>query len=403
MELPESIHHKRILHSKRSFGKPPGHKVDSPAYDASEEDNDPFTDDGSSALSITSPLRQTVATQHRGPGPMTARSSSPASRSRLKHTLSPSMLSDDGVDSPTYDGDIESSTTIGRDREPSPFQSHSAVTSTLPSPTPVIHSLPAALTVIPPQSTASSSDAEIEPGRVIVYNSFATTGPESGPVHDGAQAFHPSALSPEDIQAFVRRAINGELQRKYKINEPPVGRPVRVYADGVYDLFHYGHSLQLRQAKVSFPKVYLIVGVNSDEQVKQHKFKCVMEHRERCEAVRHCRWVDEVTPDAPWVIDATFIEKYNIDYVAHDDEPYLSAGHEDVYAFVKSIGKFIPTRRTPGISTSSLLERIVQGYRKRDFDKKLEKMGHADLMAQGSDYEDKGRSDGPSHDGQRSR
>jgi hypothetical protein len=32
------------------------------------------------------------------------------------------------------------------------------------------------------------------------------------------------------------------------------------------------------------------------------------------------------------------MEKYNIDYVAHDDEPYLSAGHDDVYAFVKSIG-----------------------------------------------------------------
>jgi glycerol-3-phosphate cytidylyltransferase-like family protein len=84
--------------------------------------------------------------------------------------------------------------------------------------------------------------------------------------------------------------------------------------------------------------VYLLVGVSSDEQVKQHKFKCVLDHVERCEAVRHCRWVDEVIPDAPWVIDPTFLAKYNIDYVAHDDEPYLSAGHEDVYAYVKSIG-----------------------------------------------------------------
>ena len=25
--------------------------------------------------------------------------------------------------------------------------------------------------------------------------------------------------------------------------------------------------------------------------------------------MRHCRWVDEVVPDAPWVIDAEFIEK----------------------------------------------------------------------------------------------
>lgn len=255
MEFPETIHHKRILHSKRSFGKPPGHKVDSPAYDAfvfilrfppsslfthlsfsSEEDNDPFTDDGSSALSGTSLLRQNASTQHRVP----ARPSSPSSRSRLKHTLSPGMLSDDGVDSPTYDGDIESSTTIGRDREPSPVQSHSAVTSTLPSPAPITQNLPAVSAVIHPPSTASSSDAEIEPARVIVYNAHATSIRGPAPVHGAAQASDPSTLSPEEIQAFIRRAINGEPHRKYRINEPPVGRPVRVYADGTY-LFQLRH------------------------------------------------------------------------------------------------------------------------------------------------------------------
>ena len=101
---------------------------------------------------------------------------------------------------------------------------------------------------------------------------------------------------------------------------------------------YLSHSLQLRQAKLSFPNVYLLVGVNSDEQVKFYKFKCVMNHIERCETVRHCRWVDEVVPEAPWVIDSAFLEKYNIDYVAHDEEPYVSPGHEDVYSFVKSLG-----------------------------------------------------------------
>lgn len=34
-----------------------------------------------------------------------------------------------------------------------------------------------------------------------------------------------------------------------------------------------------------------------------------------------CRWVDEVIPDAPWVITQEFIDKHDIDYVAHDSLP----------------------------------------------------------------------------------
>ena len=45
-------------------------------------------------------------------------------------------------------------------------------------------------------------------------------------------AFNTAALTAEDIQAFVQKAINGEESRKYKINSPPTNRPVRVYADG---------------------------------------------------------------------------------------------------------------------------------------------------------------------------
>jgi choline-phosphate cytidylyltransferase len=47
----------------------------------------------------------------------------------------------------------------------------------------------------------------------------------------------------------------------------------------------------------------------------------------------------------------------------------------------------LPTRRTPSISTSDLLERIVRGYRDGFFDSKLEKNGHPELIAADVDWD----------------
>ncbi|GAA5824194.1 hypothetical protein JCM5353_000345 [Sporobolomyces roseus] len=195
-----------------------------------------------------------------------------------------------------------------------------------------------------------------------------------------------SNLSAQEIQEHIRSAVAGQTGRAYKINPPPVGRPVRIYADGVYDLLHYGHMLQLRQCKLAFPSVHLLVGCCSSELVHKHKAQPVMHSEERYESLRHVKWVDEVVEDAPWTVDQEFIDKWEIDYVAHDEEPYVSAGSDDVYAFAKSIGAFLPTKRTGGVSTSEVLQRIVEGYREGDYDGKLRKIGHPELCSrQGSE------------------
>ena len=47
------------------------------------------------------------------------------------------------------------------------------------------------------------------------------------------------------------------------------------------DSQHVSHALQLRQAKLSFPNVYLLAGVNTDEDVTGYKARPVMTHPER--------------------------------------------------------------------------------------------------------------------------
>ncbi|CAH7682594.1 choline-phosphate cytidylyltransferase [Phakopsora pachyrhizi] len=200
-----------------------------------------------------------------------------------------------------------------------------------------------------------------------------------------------SRLAPEELQAKMQDAIlNSITQRNYTIRPPPADRPVRIYADGVYDLFHYGHALQLRQCKLFFPQVYLMVGVCSDELVRKYKASPVLNSAERYESVANCKWVDEVIEDAPWQVDASFIEKHKIDYVAHDEEPYQSVDSDDVYAYAKSQGKFLPTRRTDGVSTSELLQRIVGGYVEGVYDNKLEKIGAPELCSSNRAFSDSG-------------
>ncbi|KAJ9122038.1 hypothetical protein QFC24_004265 [Naganishia onofrii] len=320
----------------------------------------------------------------------------------------------EAVDSPTYDGDVESTSVHGalahaqeeadaqqqslqgrgQSDTPKGNASNDFYTPHIPSvaatgsvmPEDDVHPIPRDVISHPLPPSQYTRDAAASAGTQLVDGQLIS---HSGP----PKMIEPPALLPEaDIRAFVRRAIEGKGQvdgvvRNWKTSEPPTDRPVRVYADGVYDLFHFGHALQLRQAKLSFPNVHLIVGVCSDDLCAEHKSAPAMTHAERCEGVKHCRWADEVAPDAPWQIDQEWIDRYRIDYVAHDEMVYPTKGVVDVYDFVKKQGRFLPTRRTPCISTSDLLERIVRGYRDGFFDSKLEKNGHPELMASDVDWD----------------
>ncbi|XP_014231664.1 choline-phosphate cytidylyltransferase A-like isoform X4 [Trichogramma pretiosum] len=174
---------------------------------------------------------------------------------------------------------------------------------------------------------------------------------KEAPFSDEPDALQEADNCDYNIKITVKIAKSGKAPRR-----------VRVYADGIYDLFHQGHARQLMQAKNLFPNVYLIVGVCNDELTHSRKGRTVMTDLERYDAVRHCRYVDEVVRDAPWELDDEFIEKHKIDFVAHDDVYNTDDGQDDIYARLKAKGMFIATQRTEGVSTSDIVARIVKDY-----------------------------------------
>lgn len=167
-----------------------------------------------------------------------------------------------------------------------------------------------------------------------------------------------SGEAPKETKKVKTQVSNSSL----KEDQGTPDKPIRVYADGIYDLFHFGHARSLEQAKKLFPNTHLIVGVCNDELTHRLKGKTVMVDTERAESLRHCRWVDEVVEDAPWIVTMDFIEKHNIDYVAHGEDIILGEDGEDIYKMVKDLGKYKTIKRTDGISTSDLILRIVKDY-----------------------------------------
>jgi ethanolamine-phosphate cytidylyltransferase len=135
---------------------------------------------------------------------------------------------------------------------------------------------------------------------------------------------------------------------------------VRIWMDGAFDMMHYGHMNAFRKGKVL--GTYLIVGVNSDESIAECKGPPVLNMKERMAMVHGVKWVDQVVTEVPYVLTDKYlreiIEKYQIDYVVHGDDPCIVDG-KDVYEGAKRINKYRSIPRTDGVSTTDIVGRML--------------------------------------------
>ncbi|XP_022670946.1 ethanolamine-phosphate cytidylyltransferase-like isoform X6 [Varroa destructor] len=147
------------------------------------------------------------------------------------------------------------------------------------------------------------------------------------------------------------------MLNKEQIKSQEPKRPVRVWCDGCYDMVHFGHANQLRQAKAMGD--YLIVGVHTDEEIIAHKGPPVFTEQERYKMVRAIKWVDEVVEGAPYITSVETLDKYQADFCVHGDDLTMDASGQDTYRFVKQAGRYRECRRTAGVSTTDLVGRML--------------------------------------------
>lgn len=141
-------------------------------------------------------------------------------------------------------------------------------------------------------------------------------------------------------------------------------KQVRVYVDIVGDLFHAGHVAFFKQAK-EFGD-YLIVGVLADEVVQEYKRDPILSLEERVKVIEACKYVDQVVVAPPLRLTKQMVEDLQIDFVVHGDD-FNKVLLEDQYGGPVNMGIFRTVPYTPGISTTNIIQRILQRYNQGDF------------------------------------
>lgn len=134
---------------------------------------------------------------------------------------------------------------------------------------------------------------------------------------------------------------------------------MKLFCDGVFDLFHEGHVKHFKRIKELYPKSYLIVGIYNDKESTGYKRKPYYNEKRRLKLVGSCKYVDEVTLDYPGIMTEEFINKNNIDMLIHAFSNINDIEKQKMY-FEEPIrlNKMKVIEYNKGVSTTTIIENL---------------------------------------------
>lgn len=139
---------------------------------------------------------------------------------------------------------------------------------------------------------------------------------------------------------------------------------MRIYCDGIFDLFHVGHIKTLEYIKNMFDNVTVIVGVISDEDAEKYKRKPIINEIDRGISLKSCRFVDEIIQHVPLIINEYFLLKNNIDLVVHGFyNQYDKEKQKEFFKIPIKLNKFKEIPYSHVESTSGIIDRIVKQFK----------------------------------------
>ena len=191
-----------------------------------------------------------------------------------------------------------------------------------------------------------------------------------------------SILSQHPAPRYMRHVAAAPLDYDKTVYEAKLAlgnkSEMRVWVDGIYDLFHQGHQNIINNA-ISFStnkypdrKIVLLIGICGDgEDVKAYKRKPIMTLNERCHAVdsfmkkiiqNHPNVSYEIIPNSPVTHTLSFIQQNRLNIIFHGSD-FTPEKIEKYYGVIMKecagTCSFETLPYTPGISTTKLIECLL--------------------------------------------